>query len=120
MTRQEMLTEFVAWAGKNIRRHAETLKNIKGGFRDPYRTLELPGANPLKDAHATLDTAVLAAFGFYTKKDLLAQLRALNLESAHRIEDGRPVTAPGIPASCPDATKLVTPDCIVPKGAIDR
>jgi hypothetical protein len=33
------------------------------------RTLELPGANPLKDAHAALDAAVLAAYGFSAKKD---------------------------------------------------
>jgi hypothetical protein len=32
----------------------------------------------LKDAHAALDTAVLTAYGFSTKKDLLAQLLALN------------------------------------------
>jgi hypothetical protein len=32
---------------------------MKGGLRALYRTLELPGANPLKDAHAALDTAIL-------------------------------------------------------------
>jgi hypothetical protein len=30
------------------------LPKLKGGLRALYRTLELPGANPLKDAHATL------------------------------------------------------------------
>jgi hypothetical protein len=34
--------------------------------------LKLPGGNPLKDAHAALDTAVLTAYGFSAKKDLLA------------------------------------------------
>ena len=52
---------------------------MKGGLRDLYRTLELPGTNPLKDAHAALDTAVLTAYGFDPKKDLLAQLLAINL-----------------------------------------
>ena len=72
---------------------------MKGGLRALYRTLELPGANPLKDAHAALDAAVLAAYGLSAKKDLLAQLLELNLSVAEHIETGEPVTPPGIPAS---------------------
>ena len=83
-------------------------------LRALYRTLELPGANPLKDAHAALDTAVLTAYGFSAKKDLLAQLLALNLAVAAKIEKGEPVTAPGVPKNYPDAKKLVTEDCIRP------
>ena len=74
----------------------------------------MPGANPLKDAHAALDTAVLTAYGFNAKKDLLAQLLALNQEVATRIEKTEPVTAPGVPKNYPDAKKLVTEDCIRP------
>ena len=67
--------QAVAGAGRQVRRvRTEALPKLKGGLRAPYRTLELPGANPLKDAHAALDTAVLAAYGFSAKKDLLAQL----------------------------------------------
>ena len=98
-------------------------------------TLELPGANPLKDAHAALAAAVLApwsstgsgdsatrqtystgraAYGFRAKKDLLAQLLALNLAVAAKIEKGEPVTAPGVPKNYPDPKKLVTEDCIRP------
>ena len=54
------------------------MPKIKDGLRALYRTLEPPGANPLKDAHAALDAAVLAAYGFSAKKDLLAQLLLLN------------------------------------------
>jgi len=36
-------------------------------MRALYRTLELPGRHPLKDAHAALDAAVLAAYGFDAK-----------------------------------------------------
>ena len=121
---------------------AEALPKLKGGLRAFYRTLELtrsrplarpsrafcfakflspfpkrlkcPGANPLKDAHAALDTAVLTAYGFNAKKDLLAQLLALNQEVAAKIEKGDPVTAPGMPKNYPDAKKLVTEDCIRP------
>jgi hypothetical protein len=40
--------------------------------------------------------AVLKAYGFSAKKDLLQQLLDLNLDVAARIERGQPVTAPGI------------------------
>ena len=54
-----------------------------------YRTLELPGKNPLKDAHTyPLDSAVLGAYGFAANDDLLSQLLTLNLEVARRIEAG--------------------------------
>jgi hypothetical protein len=93
---------------------AENLPKIKGGLRALYRTLELPGANPLKDVHAALDAAVLEAYGFSPKKDLLAQLLELNLAVARRIDAGEPVVAPGIPPGYPQPEKLVTDDCIQP------
>ncbi|HEY5769474.1 MAG TPA: type IIL restriction-modification enzyme MmeI, partial [Terrimicrobium sp.] len=78
----------VAAAGREVRRiRAEALPKMKGGLRALYRTLELPGANPLKDAHAALDAAVLVAYGFSAKADLLAQLLALNQQVAARTRD---------------------------------
>ena len=109
--------EISAPAARKLRRvRAEALPKMKGGLRALYRTLELPGANPLKDVHATLDAAVLTAYGFNAKKDLLAQLLALNQEVAAKIERGEPVTAPGVPPNYPDAQKLVTEDCIKPSA----
>jgi hypothetical protein len=100
-------------AGKEIRRvRAEALKLTDGGLRAVYRTLELPGKHPLKDAHGALDAAVLAAYGFDAKQDLLAQLLELNLDIAVREKQGHPVTAPGVPASYGSTEKLVTEDCI--------
>jgi hypothetical protein len=84
-------------------------------LRALYRTLELPGANPLKDAHAALDTAVLTAYGFNPKRDLLAQLLALNQQVAAKIENAESVTAPGVPPNYPDPQKLMTEDCIAPQ-----
>ncbi|MEK7675308.1 MAG: DNA methyltransferase [Verrucomicrobiota bacterium] len=105
----------VAAAAREVRRvRAEALPKLKGGLRALYRTLELPGANPLKDAHAALNAAVLAAYGFDAKQDLLAQLLALNLAVAARIERGESVTAPGLPTGFPEPEKLVTEDCIRP------
>ncbi|MEI7935808.1 MAG: hypothetical protein WCK27_03895 [Verrucomicrobiota bacterium] len=73
-------------------------------LRTLYRTLELPGAKLLKDAHAALDAAVLAAYGFSAKNDLLAQL----------LEQAEPVTPPGIPATFPNPETLISDDCIRP------
>ena len=105
--------DAVASAGREVRRvRADALTKIKGGLRAVYRTLELPGKNPLKDAHAALDAAVLAAYGFSAKADLLAQLLALNLDVSRREQAAEPVTAPGIPPGYPDPARLVTDDCI--------
>ena len=107
--------DAVAAAARALRRvRAEALPKLKGGLRALYRTLELPGANPLKDAHAALDTAVLTAYGFNAKKDLLAQLLTLNQEVAAKIERAELVMPPGVPKNYPDAEKLVTEDCIKP------
>ncbi len=137
--------DAVAAAARELRRvRAEALPKLKGGLRALYRTLELtrsrplarpsrafcfakflspfpkrlkcPGANPLQDAHAALDTAVLTAYGLSAKKDLLAQLLALNQQVAAKIEKGESVTAPGVPKNYPDAMKLVTEDCIRPQS----
>ena len=90
--------EDVAAAARRLRLvRAAALEKMKGGLRALYRTLELPGANPLRDAHTALDAAVLAAYGFSAKKDLLAQLLALNQRVAAKIEKGETVTAPGVP-----------------------
>ncbi len=66
----------------------------------------------------TLDAAVLKAYGFSPKKDLLVQLLELNLAVAPREAAGEPVTLPGVPRSSLDAggdpEALVTEDCIRP------
>jgi len=93
----------VAAAGREVRRvRAEALEKVHGGLRAVYRTLELPGKNPLKDVHAALDSAVLAAYGFSPRKDILAQLLELNLAIAARIDAGEPVALPGAPATHPN------------------
>jgi len=107
--------EAVATAAREVRRlRAEALAQITGGLRALYHTLELPGANPLKDAHAALDSAVLAAYGFSAKRDLLAQLLELNQDVADRLKRDEPVVPPGIPPTYSKAETLITTDCIEP------
>lgn len=108
--------EAVAEAGRAVRAaRVAALAQIKGGLRAVYRTLDLPGKSKLKDAHAALDKAVLDAYGFSPKKDLLQQLLDLNRAVADRESDGEPVTAPGVPESYTgDRATLITEDCIRP------
>ncbi|MSR65455.1 MAG: hypothetical protein EXS18_06705 [Verrucomicrobiae bacterium] len=91
-----------------------TARTLKPSRPSDRRISALPGANPLNDAHTALDAAVLAAYGFSTKQDLLAQLLALNLDVARRFEQNQPVTAPGVPKDYPEPQTLVTEDCVQP------
>jgi hypothetical protein len=85
---------------------------IEGEFRDLYRTLELPGENPLKAAHEALDSAVRAAYGMRPEEDPLTFLLALNGELADREADGQPAVGPGLPPAVNDAHAFVTGDCV--------
>lgn len=82
------------------------------GLRKLYRTLEMPGKNPLRDAHIALDKAVLAAYGFSSKKDLLSQLLNLNQLVLSNLAHLEPVVGPGIPGSYKAKDKLISKDCL--------
>jgi len=99
---------------------AQARATVAGGLRALYRTLELPGKNPLKDAHAALDESVLAAYDFSANKDLLGQILALNKEVSARIERKEPVVSPGIPANYPKPENLISDDCIRPAPGAER
>lgn len=105
--------EAVAAAGVALRQlRAKSIQSAGGGLRALYRTIELPGKNPLKDAHDALDAAVLAAYDFSPRKDILQQLLELNTAVAANIAAGQAVTGPGIPASYKSVKKLITKDCL--------
>jgi len=102
----------VAAAGRDLRRVRADAANDHGtGLRVLYRTLDLPGKNPLKDAHDALDAAVRKAYGFSSKKDLLQQVLDLNKEVVVRIGDGKGVTGPGMPSTYKTPGALFTSDC---------
>ncbi len=60
-----------------------------------YDVLRRPGKSVLRDLHATLDAAVMAAYGFEPGTDVLPQLLALNHDVAAREAAGEKVTGPG-------------------------
>jgi hypothetical protein len=83
-------------------------------LRELYRSLELPGQNPLRVAHTELDAAVRTAYGMKAREDPLAFLLALNAVAAERETRGEPVTAPGLPACVTEPASFCTTDCIQP------
>ena len=90
----------------------ETMQKLNYSLRDLYRTLEQPGDNPLRDAHALLDAAVRAAYGMADDVDPLAFLLELNLACAAREKAGDKITAPGLPLPLEEQASFITDDCI--------
>jgi len=81
-------------------------------LRELYRTLELPGRNPLKDAHSDLDRAVRAASGMKKRDDPLAFLLDLNIQLASQEASGEPVVGPGLPPTVKKLNAYITKDCV--------
>lgn len=107
--------DAVAEAGRAIRRlRRKAILNAEGGLLAVYRQLEHGGSHPLKDAHVSLDAAVLDAYGFSARNGLVDEIVQLNQEIAHREGRGDFVKAPGVPKDYPNLTNLVTEDCIKP------
>jgi SAM-dependent methyltransferase len=101
----------VALRARELRAVREkALKGMGGGLRALYKTLDLPGSNPLRDAHDALDAAVLEAYAFKPTDDILAQILALN-SAIYAKPDAR---GPGIPRDLFPAQSLVSKDCIAP------
>jgi hypothetical protein len=103
----------VAQAGRAVRSmRADALAQEGGNLRALYRTLELPGRNPLRDAHQALDEAVLDAYGFSKKGDVLQDLLDLNQKVFEAIEHLKHVTGPGVPNGYAPVEGLVTADAM--------
>ncbi len=92
----------------------ETMRKLNYSLRDLYRTLEQPGDNPLREAHARLDAAVRAAYGMPADADPLAFLLELNLGCAAKEKAGEKITPPGLPLPPEQHTDFITDDCIEP------
>ena len=96
----------------------ETMRKLNYSLRNLYRTLEQPGDNPLREAHARLDAAVRAAYRMPTDADPLGFLLELNLACAAKEKAGEKITPPGLPLPVNEQQKFVTDDCIeAPKSS---
>lgn len=82
-------------------------------LRELYRTLELPGKHPLKDAHNELDLSVRLAYGMDKVDDPLKFLLQLNHTVANKERTGKSVIGPGLPSWIKNTEPYVSKDCIV-------
>ena len=105
--------QAVANAGRALRDfRAATMERLGWSLRELYRSLDVPGDNPLKDHHAALDSAVLDAYGISPDEDILAALLDLNLELAERERRGEPSNGPGLPSWVDDPATFISGDCL--------
>ena len=103
----------VAKAAKALRdKRNEVMDKYKYSLRDLYRLVEQHGTNPVKDLHNKLDDAVMDAYGFSKKKDLLQQLLNLNFAVAAKEEKGEQVQAAGLPDWIENKGDFISDDCV--------
>jgi len=102
----------IANAAESLREYRNYLLN-KHGFtlRHIYKTLEVAGKNKLRTLTASLDKAVLSAYGF-DNKDYLTALLNLNRIIKKHEEDGTPVNGPGLPFGIKDKSKYISDSCV--------
>ena len=107
--------KHVAQTALQLRRLRQKIMTTHGlSLRDLYRTLELPGQNPLKNVHEKLDTAVRAAYGMKKSDDPLTFLFVLNQELAKKEKEGETVIGPGVPSVGIDPAELISEDALRP------
>jgi hypothetical protein len=112
-TREQI--EAVAEAAVALRElRRGTMRKLKYSLRDLYRTLEQPGDNPLREAHARLDAAVRAAYAMPNDAYPLAFLLDLNLKLAAKEKAGEKITPPGLPLPDNKHSDFISDDSITP------
>ena len=105
---------------KRVAESAVLLRNIRDqlalkhnlSLRDLYRSVELPGKNPLKDAQVALDEAVRAAYGMEEKADILEFLLNLNGQLSEAKKKGQPVRSAGLPEYVTNRASFITCDSL--------
>lgn len=110
----------------NVAKRARELRDLRNkirkehnySLRDLYRTLELPGDNPLRKAHEKLDAAVWEAYYYGLPKKMrkineLEFLLQLNELCAKEEETGNKIVGPGLPLFCKENREFFSEDCIM-------
>ncbi|MBI1832128.1 MAG: hypothetical protein HYR84_11835 [Planctomycetes bacterium] len=114
-----------AVALRELRR--KVMAENRWSLRDLYRTLDLPGKNPLRDMQDALDDAVRSAYGMNNPspptplpkgargdRDPLAFLLDLNHQLAAAEKAGTPIVGPGLPPCVKAPAEFITTDCVQP------
>lgn len=116
---QELIAEdvvSVALAGRELRAVRRRLMSENGwSLRDLYRSAEVAGPHPLKEAQAALDAAVEAAYGKPADQEPTEFLLEMNLALAEDEAAGETIQGPGLPAGYdPKDPRWFSTDCIEP------
>lgn len=101
-----------------IKSRQEIMEKNKWGLRDLYDTLNEVGKNPLRDIHTELDKSVMQAYGMENMQGdenyILQFLLDLNHDLYKKEQEGKGITAPGLPPSVKNAKEFIIYDCIKP------
>jgi type II restriction/modification system DNA methylase subunit YeeA len=81
-------------------------------LRELYRSLDLPGQNPLREAQDALNAAVRAAYSLGVEDDPLPFLLDLNDKLAVKEASMQRVVGPGLPTLVKNPEDLITEDCV--------
>lgn len=110
----------VARAAQQLRATRDRLMGDNGwSLRDLYRSAEVAGPHPLKDAQAALDAAVEAAYGKPADQEATEFLLEMNLALAADEAGGIKIQGPGLPKVNgkdldPKNSRWFSTDCIEP------
>lgn len=103
----------VAKAARELRaKRREIMEQFSWNLRELYRSLDVPGANSLEEAHDSLDAAIRAAYGMKRKDNSLKFLFELNRALADKEASMGKIVGPGLPPSITDSSEFNSPDCI--------
>lgn len=110
----------VGQAAQRLRATREQLMAANGwSLRDLYRSAEVEGVHPLKEAQAALDVAVEAAYGKPADQEATEFLLEMNLALAEDEAAGENIQGPGLPrvdgqTLDPKDPRWFSTDCIEP------
>lgn len=88
------------------------MKNNNWSLSKLYDSLDVPGKNALRDAHAELNKIVKIIYEMKENEDILSFLLKLNWECAEKESRGEEIVGPGLPPFIEDRARFVTTDCI--------
>ena len=84
------------------------MKSNKLGLRELYNTFNIPGKNPLKEAHQKLYEAVRQAYSMPKNQDILSFLLSLNKKLYEKEEKGLKISGPGLPSTFERPKELIS------------
>ena len=103
----------VAKAGQELRQIRQSIMSSNSlTLRDLYRTMEIPGTNPIQKAQDILDKSVSKAYRVKDQTDPLECLLKLNTYIVKQENLMQHVTGPGLPPCVTNQHEFLSNDCV--------